>query len=354
MIVIRVDSSIDIGSGHVMRCLTLAMALREKGLQILFICSDLPGNISHLIEQQKFVLYRLPCGIQGTPLAVAINWQTDAQQVCNILQQIESVELLVIDHYDIDKQWELMVQPYVNRIMVIDDLANREHECDILLDQDFHFDLGERYNHLLPQHCLKLLGPEFVMIRNEFLEFNTNKIRTDVKRILIYMGGGDQNDDTTKVLNACLDLNRTDIEIDLVVGESNPHQKKLQKMASQKQSLHYYYKINNFAEIMHRADLSIGGGGGTLWERCYLGLPSIVIGIAENQYKVSQVCGEIGVVQYLGSRNQVTQKQITFAIADMMANPSQLEVMSSKAKSLVDGKGCVRVLQQIDNLISLS
>lgn len=168
-IVFRVDSATQIGSGHLMRCLTLATALREKGATCAFVCRSHPNNLIALLRQKGFTVYELPQGTEprssddlGVPLEV------DAQQTQTLLEKLGQVDWLVVDHYGIDANWERFLRPWVKRIFVIDDLADRPHDCDVLLDQNYTH-RQDRYDGLVPAHCSLLLGPQYALLRSEFI-----------------------------------------------------------------------------------------------------------------------------------------------------------------------------------------
>jgi UDP-2,4-diacetamido-2,4,6-trideoxy-beta-L-altropyranose hydrolase len=159
-IIIRADASIQIGTGHLMRCLTLANELRSKGIKASFVCRELPGNLCNFIENKGYSVYRLPDSRNVT-------WQTDAEQTKAILNEEQDADWLIVDHYALDRQWELQMKPHVKKIMVIDDLADRPHHCDLLLDQNLYFNQNTRYDELVPDYCKKLLGPKYACcVRN--------------------------------------------------------------------------------------------------------------------------------------------------------------------------------------------
>ena len=182
LVVIRADASTSIGSGHVMRCLTLAHRLKkEKNAKVVFVMRVLPGNLIDVVEKQGFEVLKLPpanqkYSLSGYGLWLTVPMEVDAQQTIEILQHYlqdhgcNAVDRLIVDSYALDEQWEQVLWPYCNEIMVIDDLANRRHDCDILLDQNFYLNKDVRYAGLVPEHCKMLLGPEHALLREEFYE----------------------------------------------------------------------------------------------------------------------------------------------------------------------------------------
>ena len=285
-VVFRVDSSLDIGTGHVMRCLTLGERLKESGIAVTFICRDLPGNLSGYIESRGFAVQRLPAPSTLTAAGLSthnygawlgVHWQDDAAQTAELLAQSGAVDWLVVDHYALDAGWERRLRPLVQKIMAIDDLANRTHDCDLVLDQNFYLDLEDRYDRLVPTQCVKLLGPRYALLRPEFRQARKNLRERDgqVKRILVFFGGSDAGNETAKALEAIRLLNRPEIAVDVVVGGINPHRRQIEELCAGWPATTCHCQVNNMAELMAGADLAIGAGGTTTWERCCLGLPSV-------------------------------------------------------------------------------
>ena len=166
-VVFRADASVTIGTGHVMRCLTLAEALRKAGAEVAFVCRELDGNLAGLIEARGFDVHVLPPLEPPTdPLTwTAAHWHEDAAQTASFLKT--RADWLVVDHFALEHRWEKEMREHANRLMVIDDLADRVHDCDLLLDQNY-LQEPARYDTLVPAHCRKLLGPAYALLRDEF------------------------------------------------------------------------------------------------------------------------------------------------------------------------------------------
>ncbi|MGG4199225.1 UDP-2,4-diacetamido-2,4,6-trideoxy-beta-L-altropyranose hydrolase [Peribacillus frigoritolerans] len=336
-IIIRVDASIEIGTGHVMRCLTLAEKLRKQGNIVRFICREHNGHLCDFIELKGYNVLRLPA-IQmnlkipnytqyskwlGVPLSV------DATQTKKLLKKC-LVDLLIVDHYAINEVWEGSLREISNKIMVIDDLADRKHDCDFLIDQNYYEDYSSRYHSLVPPHCKTFLGPSYVLLRDEFYDqWREKKIRSgSVKRILIFFGGMDQTNETGKALATFLKMGRNDIQVDVVVGRSNRHKTELASICNQYDYLHFYCQVNNIAELMCQADLSIGAGGTTTWERCFLSLPSIVWSIAGNQVEICKTLARKKIIKYLGEKETLEQTFLTQQLENLIGNEVERNEMS--------------------------
>lgn len=318
-VVVRVDSSTLIGSGHLMRCLALAEKLhKKKKAEILFLSRDLPGNLTNLVQHHGYRLALLPRAGEDESLTGYASWLTvtqdeDAQDCIEVLRKEMPIEMLVIDSYAIDEVWEKQIRPFVGKVMVIDDLANRKHDCEILLDQNFYLDKDKRYQGLVPQACRLLLGPRHALLREEFYAARAHLRNRDgtIHNILVFYGGSDLTNETMKALQAIVRIDGCNrLTVNVIVGVSNPHRDEIKAFCLQYEFLHYYCQVDNIAEFMSEADLSIGAGGTTTWERCFLGLPTIVTAIAENQVKICEDCEKAGYIVYLGINEAVTVQVI--------------------------------------------
>lgn len=320
-VIIRVDSSEIIGSGHVMRCLAMAERLKADGAEVYFICRNLIGNIIDEITKQGYKCYILKATIsyqqicrEGYLSWLTVSQKQDAEDTINtIIYNNITADRLVVDHYALDIEWESMLRPHVNEIFVIDDLANRHHDCDILLDQDSYSNKEERYIGLVPRHCKMLLGHKYALLRTEFVEAKKKmRKRTGIiKKIIIFYGGSDATNETMKTIHAIAPLvNKYNLRVDVVIGKSNRLREDIKCLCDGMDGFSYHCQVNNMAQMMSEADFSFGAGGITLWERLYLDLPGLVIAVADNQVKICEECYTQGLIDYLGQADTVTQKEI--------------------------------------------
>ena len=334
--VIRADASTSIGSGHVMRCLTLAHRLKkEENAKVVFVMRVLPGNLIDVVEKQGFEVLKLPLANQkyslsGYGLWLTVPMEVDAQQTIEILQHYlqehgcDVVDRLIVDSYALDEQWELMLRPYCREIMIIDDLANRRHDCDILLDQNFYLNKDVRYAGLVPEHCKMLLGPEHALLREEFYEVKKHLRKRDgnIENILVFYGGSDLTNETEKAIEALVQLHGEgyNFTADVITGVSNSRREKIEKICSKYHFLHYYCQVSNMAEFMNKADLMLGAGGSTTWERLYMELPALVTAVAENQIQGCEDCSQAGLINYIGKSEKVTLDVIVNALFAQLYN----------------------------------
>lgn len=345
-VVFRTDASSKIGTGHVMRCLTLAESLRSSGAEILFICRKHSGHIAGIIKARGFNCELLPESEQGDFSDVespahanwlGVDWRQDAEETISLLKS-NYPDWIVVDHYGIDQRWHQCVRPSVGRIMVIDDLADRQLDCDVLLDQNFYLNSDQRYRGLVTSECISLLGPCYALLRKEFIKIE--KIRSceerkEVKRILVFMGGSDPTNETVKVLMALDQLVEHKFEVDVVVSSANPNAKLIQEICQSKNMFNFYQDVTNISALMNNADLALGAGGATTLERCYLGLPSLTITVAKNQLETTQALSNVGAIVYLGWCADVGVNDIAEQIKDCMNHANKIKELCRSSMNIM-------------------
>lgn len=358
---IRVDASVQIGSGHVMRCLTLAQALRERGGRVSFICRVLPGHLCDVIAAAGHDVLRLPepsaaaaSSNEGTSHHEAwlvVDWRTDARQTIDLLQRSAPVDYLIVDHYALDHRWEGALRPHVGGIMVIDDLADRDHDCDLLLDQNYYEGFGTRYDARVPASCRKLLGPRFVLLRPEFSEARRRMRKRDgvVRRGLVFIGGADPTCETEKALRAIRAIRRPEITWDVIVGASNPNRQRIEAACREQPNVRFHVQVRDIASRMVDADLAIGAGGMSVWERIALGLPALTVAIAEHQQEILEAAVQLGVAKHLGRAADVSVDDLAGALSDLISHPDQFRELAAGAASIsaIDGYGAERACQAL-------
>ena len=301
--VIRADASVHIGAGHVMRCLTLAQQIREEGSnEVAFICRNEPGHLASLIREQGYCVTLLPA---DSPFS----WEDDAEQTIASLSG-QSVDWLVADHYGIDSRWAAVLRNNAERIAIIDDLANRQHDCDAIIDPNYRLDFEHRYDYLVPDGCIKLLGPRYLLLRPEFTRARQTLKRdlSAVRRILVNFGGTDELNLSLRALQAIQSLNVAGLLVGVVIGQSNPHRTALQQAIKHMPGVTLHVQTDRMAELICAADLAIGASGSSTWERCSLGLPTLALVLADNQREAAGELGEAGIIVNLGESDITAQK----------------------------------------------
>jgi UDP-2,4-diacetamido-2,4,6-trideoxy-beta-L-altropyranose hydrolase len=361
-IAFRLDASLEIGTGHVMRCLTLAHGLGKQGAHCLFICREHRGNLLETIRQKGIEAYGLPLphDSEGKIKAASssphiswlgTDWATDAQQTLTLLKD-NPVDWLITDHYALDARWERTMRPAYQRLMVIDDLADRPHDCDLLMDQN----LGRHsidYADLVPPGCQLLIGPQYALLRPEFAalrSYSLNRRATpQLKRLLVSMGGVDKDNATGLVLEALkLSSLPRDCHITVVMGHTAPWLENVKVLAaSMLWPTEVLVNISNMAELMAASDLAIGAAGTTALERCCLGLPTLVLVLADNQLNGARALASSGCMCLLeDSENTlfILPRQM-----ELLQDCDTLLSMQHACREITDGAGLMRIVTTLRN-----
>ena len=336
------DASKQIGSGHLMRCLTLAAQLKKKKADVVgFVSRDLEGNMFSLIEKLEYRQFVLPRHNKWQQLVGYAEWLTvpqevDAQETIAILQEVGQVDWLIVDSYAIDRTWESMLRLHVRHIMAIDDLANRWHDVDVLLDQNYAPGRAEDYDGLVPAGCLLLMGLDYLLMRDEFYAVKEKKRKRTgkIKNVLVFFGGSDLTDETNKALDA-LEVFR-DLKVDVVAGSGNTKAGRLAERCNGHDNWTFHYQIDYIASLMVKADLAIGAGGTTTWERCFLGLPTLVISIADNQSGGAEYYDSQGFIKYLGEAKDVSVTDIVEAVQCLQHDSDKYRRMQKSMKKIFE------------------
>jgi UDP-2,4-diacetamido-2,4,6-trideoxy-beta-L-altropyranose hydrolase len=352
-IAIRVDASQQIGTGHFMRCLTLADALELRGAHIRFVSRHLPAYLQDMLRDKgyEFKMLESPANEKLDELAhshwLGTTQRRDAEEALQLLSD-RTWEWVIVDHYALDARWDSILRQRVKNILVIDDIADRQHDCDILLDQNFYVDMESRYSGKVPEHCRLLLGPQYALLRDEFRQWHQQvKPRSGpVKRIFVFFGGVDIDNYTGRTIDALVALDMNGLHVDVVIGAQHPYREQIQATCAGHR-LNCYVQTNRMAELMVAADLAIGAGGSATWERCCLGLPTLTVSLANNQTEIAKGLDLSGACQYVGSQQTATVKVLSKAVFELLKDNNRLQAISAQAYSLVDGLGVDRVTKEL-------
>lgn len=353
-IVFRVDASDQIGTGHLMRCMVLADRFSADGACVRFISQSMPAHLIDLIKSRGHDFSPVLVDHSSTSSGklrhsawLASSQIADAEATLLMLSG-EVIDLIVVDHYALDVEWEQRVRKQAQHILVIDDLADRKHDCDTLLDQNLYSDMESRYVGKVPDQAQSLLGPKYALLRNEFRISRTGASVRDgnIGRILVFLGGVDQENYTSCVLDALIELNAPEaLHVDVVIGSQHPYKNEIQ-LRCKGHGFFCHVQTNKMAELMAAADIGVGAGGSASWERCCLGLPSLLVSLAENQTDIAKNLDQIGACIYLGyfpAKDVLLNK-----ILDLMRAPAELREISKTAFDLVDGRGVDRVYEALN------
>lgn len=349
----RVDASLQIGTGHVIRCLTLAEHLKSQGAQVEFASRLLEGHLCDLIEGRGFVVHRLPAPTvkvvpsAGAPVHAAwlgVASDEDVRQTRSVVEAAAGFDWLVVDHYGIDLEWQQGLRIPNLKLMIIDDLADRLHHCDLLLDQNLVADLENRYLDLIPPGCPRLLGPAFALLQQDYARLRPRAAvrKGAVRRLLVSFGGVDQAGLTEMTVNALLTLNQVAVEADIVLSSASPQFTRIAKLVADKPGFRLHDRVPGLAPLILAADLAVGASGTTNWERLSLGLPAIVVTVAANQRPSAAELQRRGLIRWLGDAADVHEATLRAALDEALSENLD-GVWSQRCLEVVDGRGADRV-----------
>ncbi|WP_322846337.1 UDP-2,4-diacetamido-2,4,6-trideoxy-beta-L-altropyranose hydrolase [Pseudomonas sp. B33.4] len=342
-VLIRADASPTIGSGHIARCLTLARVLRGQGSHVAFACRCLPGHRLDALRAEGFETFALPERYAAEDPQQAIEsmlpWQADIDALGMQLGGQAEFDWIIVDHYGLDHHWQTAARQWAPRIAAVDDLATRRYSVDLLLNQNLS-GLHEHYQPLLPDGCRTLLGPRYALLREEF-RCPAIEIKPRAQRVLVNFGGFDAARQTHHAMLALADF--TELQVDFVAGADNPAWAQMQALAETRPNWRLHSFVSDFYQRMTEADLFIGAGGGTSWERAAMGLPTICIAVSNNQQRNGEVMAAAGAHVFMGAREQVSVEQLRDAIGFVTGNHYLRHSLAERSRQLVDGRGAERV-----------
>ena len=355
-VLFRADASAVIGTGHVMRCLTLADLLREDGVDCRFACREIPPLFKKLIGDAGHGVEILPrrsrdAAAKGKTAAhtewLQASWQDDAADTARIVEE-RDINRVVVDHYALDVRWEDAIAAQGVRIAVIDDLADRRHNCDILVDHNLRNEPQNRYRDLTPEACHLLLGPRYALLRPEFQRARRagRRFAGKARHFLVAFGGIDAANLTSLTLDAVEQIVPPGASIDIAIGAEHARRPELETRCREG-GWRLHVQTDSMAQLMAAADIAVGAGGGMVWERAATGLPSIAIPVAENQREqVANAArhGLLRVVEPVG----LSGLELGRHIADLAEDSVLRERMSKACLATVDGLGARRVARQIN------
>jgi UDP-2,4-diacetamido-2,4,6-trideoxy-beta-L-altropyranose hydrolase len=341
MFVFRVDSSNEIGSGHVMRCLSLADCLSGLGNHCAFLCRPAQGDLLEEIQRRGHSLLELPSMISEP----AMSESADALESAELIPHWH-VDWLIVDHYGLGIAWERAAAGFADNILVIDDIG-RDHACSLLLDQNYPNPMHDRYRGTLAEAKL-LIGPQYALLRAEFAASRTAALqrRTGMLvRLLVSMGGSDPGNATAKALAGLQAAWQEGWQADVVIGAGNCRREEIETMCARLPSAVIHIQTSKMAELMTTADFAIGAGGSTTWERCCLGLPALVSILSADQSFIAAAVAKTGAQSVLGWNEKVTSADYMREISAL--SPNRLMAMSASAAGICDGLGARRVAERL-------
>jgi UDP-2,4-diacetamido-2,4,6-trideoxy-beta-L-altropyranose hydrolase len=331
----RASASPTIGGGHIIRCMALANELKNIGWSCTFACGEETPLTIPMIAEFEII----PLG------------DTEPENEPAYIQRMygRSCDILIVDHYQRGLEFEKQCRQWASFIVSLDDLPNRPHDADILLDQSGGRDAKD-YQHFLPEYCQLLLGPNFSLLRPQFsTEPENSGATSDLKRegLFVSMGATDTDNFTTIILSAVAD-NLPDIEVDIMLSAKAPHLTAVQDICSNHKNFSLHIDAPEPASIMRGSLLSIGTAGINLWERCALGIPSVIIVAAENQQANAAFVKANGGGIIIDKNSAALASEIANAVVGILDDPDKLQQMSRAANTICDGRGAKRVAKIIN------
>jgi UDP-2,4-diacetamido-2,4,6-trideoxy-beta-L-altropyranose hydrolase len=318
-----------------MRCLTLAGELRQRGDIVEFVCAELSGAALELVLARGFALHGIP----------ALAEEPDGDRSAGIAAD-RHASWIVVDHYELSDVWERRVAATGARVLAVDDLADRKHAANILLDQNLQHDPW-RYEKLVPPECVQLLGPRFALLRPQFSNALRRARSGTVARVLVTFGGSDPAGMTERSLAW---LGKREVAVDVVAGPANPRGDAIRKLCSERPAWTYHASVDDMASLMGTADMAIGAPGSTTWERCFIGIPSVLVALADNQELIGEAADAEGLAVYVGRDDRVDDADARLAVTELIDDEPLRTAMSQRCLACVDGLGRCRVADAVHEL----
>jgi UDP-2,4-diacetamido-2,4,6-trideoxy-beta-L-altropyranose hydrolase len=327
------------GTGHVMRCLALAQERHDAGVNATFVMAvEAPALETRLREERVEIVH----------LSAMPGSEDDAIQTRQLARQ-KGAHWVVADGYHFGGDYQRIIKDSALRLLFVDDYGHAEHYyADIVLNQNFHAHEGLYVNR--EPYTQLLLGTDYVLLRREFREWRkwNRKIPKMARKVLVTLGGSDQHNQTLKVMKALQQMEVEGLEAMVVIGANNPHFGELQATIHNSQfAVRLAQNVADMSDLMAWADIAITAGGSTAWELAFMGLPSLVLILADNQRPVADRLDSLGVSVNLGSYRKRSSAKITQAVTQLLEAPERRAEMAQQGRGLVDGWGVARVLESL-------
>jgi len=329
-VAVRADGGINIGLGHIQRCLALSSQLQKNGLGILFIT-----------KRNEVVKKKIRRGgFKAVELEHNLNLEEDLERTIEIIRT-KKIDVLITDSYEFDEGYLTEIKKNVGMLISVDDLANITFPSDIVINQNIY--AKDLEYHFLTGKTKFLLGPKYALLREEFANLGKRKINEKVQNILVTLGGSDPFNLTPNILNV-LDRIKEDFNITIVIGHFFDNvsgiENKVKKMSKKVKLI---YNFSQMANLMLSSDLAITGGGVTLYELAATGTSALAFCLADNQYKNVTGMAEASVMIDMGWGSKFDEENFYKKINELLKDYQLRKKMSKSGQKLVDGKGSWRV-----------
>lgn len=339
VLLIRVDSGLDMGSGHLMRCLALAQAWQDHGGTVLFVIAcELPNAKTRLIEEGFDII-----NIQTNPGSAE-----DAYLTTELAHKYNA-SWVVVDGYRFGGDYQKAIKEAGLNLLFFDDYGHADYyPADVVLNQNIHAD--EKLYRNRAAYTKLLLGTQYVLLRREFLRWQgyQREIPETARKLLITMGGSDPQNATLKVLQALRYIDMDGLEAVVVVGGGNPHYETLRDFVrGVNLPVCFERDVKDISQLMAWADVAITAGGTTCWELAFMGVPFVIVVLAENQQPVAYSLNNIDCALNLGWHWDLSPSRISQHLMKLMQDHKYRTEMSQCGQRIVDGKGAMRVLSYV-------
>lgn len=332
-LLLRLDASNMIGLGHLVRTMALVEQLKQINQNLVVDLATVDwqprlNNSSNAIINHRINL-------------------ASCHDIKTIIQHNQQWDVLIVDHYQLSAVWEKQLRSFCKMIVVIDDLANRSHDCDLLVDQNLYSD-NLRYRNLIPTDSKQLLGPNFALLRSEINQYKMNS-PSEKNRVFLFLGGGDNTIALQKILIACRADFFRNYFFDIVITDAYTHEH-IRSLCQGSNHFHLHVNPSSILSLMQKSSLAIGAGGSTTWERFYFGMACILLSTAPNQIEGSKYLAQIGAIVYLGNIDEIDIAAMSQKFECIFKDQKRLSTMRRLCKTLVDGQGTSRVAGEIMNV----
>jgi len=336
-LLVRTDANSQIGAGHFMRCLALAQTWQEQGGTAIFLMAPGASTLGKRLENENIREIRLSAQAASS---------ADAEETAAVALR-DNASWVALDGYQFSPDYQRRLKDKISHLLLFDDLAAAErYHADLLLNQNAYA-TPEMYVNRAGS-CTLLLGATYLLLRREFQEWRDHdrQIAPRTRNLLVTFGGSDAENATELALQALALLPAPAMNVRVLVGASNPHRAALERVAAKlDHSVEFQTDSKRIAEEMAWADVAVSAAGSTSWELGFMGLPSLLIAVSENQDGCAQYLHQHGIAISLGRQSQAQPAEAAAALSALAADPARRTEMSSRGRALIDGRGAERVVQ---------